>query len=462
MGNQSQALAYAERFFETNPGEGANYLRAQGYYIIASVHLDRGELDKAEENALKSFQYVENENLIYECFSMETLARVYLQRGNYNKALEYANKSLYYAGELDDPALYVKAYNVLATIYLEQKQYDKSEAAALKAMELNPNALETEPRLAYTISLSNTQQGNKEKAAFFLRKYDEITRSNNEKNFHETLASMEIQYETGKKELHIAALKKEKMFYVWLSIAGITLLLLVVGLLFYRHRLNVQKRRLAEQQVKQLEQEKQLVATQAVLDGETAERTRLARDLHDGLGGMLSAIKLNMNEMKRGATLEAADVQLFDKALGMLDDSIHELRRVAHNMMPDSLSRYGLKTALSDFCDSITAAEFNYYGDESRLENKIEVMIYRIIHELVNNAMKHAEATHILVQIMQETNRIAFTVQDNGRGFDINAQTKGTGLTNIRTRVASYNGNIDISSKIDEGTEVNIELRIKN
>jgi signal transduction histidine kinase len=238
--------------------------------------------------------------------------------------------------------------------------------------------------------------------------------------------------------------------------------MLILLVLVFRHRWTIQKKKLAEQQVKQLEQEKQLVATQSVLDGETAERSRLARDLHDGLGGMLSAIKLNMNEMKRGATLEAADVQLFDKALGMLDDSIHELRRVAHNMMPDSLSRYGLKTALSDFCDSITAAEFNYYGDESRLENKIEVMIYRIIHELVNNAMKHAEATHILVQIMQETNRIAFTVQDNGRGFDINAQTKGTGLTNIRTRVASYNGNIDISSKIDEGTEVNIELKIKN
>jgi signal transduction histidine kinase len=230
--------------------------------------------------------------------------------------------------------------------------------------------------------------------------------------------------------------------------------------LIFIYRYMCGRKRLVEQQVKQLEQEKQLVATQSVLDGETQERTRLARDLHDGLGGMLSVVKLNLKGMRKNAMLEYADVQLFEKAMSTLDESIHELRRVAHNMMPDSLSRFGLKTAIADFCVGIPIVKFTYFGDEKRLDPKLEVMIYRTIHELINNALKHADATHILVQIIQEPERIALTVEDNGHGFDPASATKGTGLANIRTRVASYNGSMVVDSKSGTGTEINIEFNL--
>ena len=161
-------------------------------------------------------------------------------------------------------------------------------------------------------------------------------------------------------------------------------------------------------------------------------------------------------------SLEYADVERFDKALGLLDDSVVEMRRVAHHLMPDSLSRFGLKTALSDFCGNYPVISFSYYGDESRLDPKLEVMIYRSIHELVNNALKYAGASRILVQIMQEPDRIAFTVQDDGCGFDVTKETKGTGLQNIRNRIASFGGDIQIDSKAGEGTEINGELRIRN
>jgi signal transduction histidine kinase len=136
------------------------------------------------------------------------------------------------------------------------------------------------------------------------------------------------------------------------------------------------------------------------------------------------------------------------------------MRRVAHHLMPDSLSRFGLKPAVSDFCANLPIVQFTYYGDESRLEPNIEVMIYRSIHELVNNALRHARATRIMVQLIQEPDRIAFTVQDDGCGFDPSVTTEGMGLQNIRTRVESYNGLLDINSKAGEGTEINVELRI--
>ncbi|MDD4009512.1 MAG: histidine kinase [Fermentimonas sp.] len=137
--------------------------------------------------------------------------------------------------------------------------------------------------------------------------------------------------------------------------------------MFARHRINRHK-------IESLKKEKQLVATQSLLDGETAERTRLARDLHDGLGGMLSTVRFNLSGFKdgnSGAIIESSDVELFNKALNALDESIRELRRVAHNMMPDSLTRYGLKASLTDFCNSISIVKFNYFGSGDRLDSKL-------------------------------------------------------------------------------------------
>src|SRR5690606_12891419 len=264
-------------------------------------------------------------------------------------------------------------------------------------------------------------------------------------------------YQTEKKELKIEALEKQRQLYIWLGIAGIFILLIALAFAFIRYRLAVSKRKLAEEEAQRLEQEKQLVAVQATLDGEAAERTRLAKDLHDGLGSMLSLVKFNLPQVKGDAVLEAVDVSRFQTALGMLDQSIQELRRVAHHMMPESLLRYGLKASLSDFCTALPNADFHYFGDETRLPEKVEIMIYRCIHELVNNARKHAQATHINVQLVQEEDRISFTVQDDGIGFDQEKVSEGMGLKNVRQRVAAFQGKMSIYST-SQGTEIHVEL----
>jgi len=268
--------------------------------------------------------------------------------------------------------------------------------------------------------------------------------------------NLRLRYEAEKQETKINVLEYEKKL---ISIFGISLLLLISVIFFFFWRWIAQKKRLAEQQVKQLEQEKQLVATQALLDGETQERMRVARDLHDGLGSLLAAVKLNLDQAAKSP--EKTDSERFDKAIKMLDDSIGEMRRIAHHLMPDALFRFGLKTALTDFCNSISITEFNYFGDERRLTHKLEVAVYRIAHELISNSLKHSGASHILVQIVQETDRLALTVEDNGCGFDPETVTKSSmGLTNIRTRVAAVGGMLDIKTAEGKGTEVNVELKI--
>jgi signal transduction histidine kinase len=159
--------------------------------------------------------------------------------------------------------------------------------------------------------------------------------------------------------------------------------------------------------------------------------------------------------------MESAEAERFDRSVSLLDDSMREMRRVAHHLMPESLGNAGLKQSITDFCNSVPIVKFSYFGDDSRLDPQLEVMIYRIMHELASNALKHSGASHILVEIVQDTDRIFLTVQDNGCGFDASAKSQGMGLANIRNRVAACNGNVDIHSVVGEGTEINVEIQLK-
>jgi len=169
--------------------------------------------------------------------------------------------------------------------------------------------------------------------------------------------------------------------------------------------------------------------------------------------------------MKGNAIITKEGIDQYDHALGLLDTSIKELRHVAHNLMPETLFKFGLRQTLSDFCEgvggSLLKVSFAFYGVEKRYDEKLEIASYRIVQELVNNAMKHSGGTEIEVQMVSEEERLSFTVQDNGKGIDpvSTAESKGKGLANIRSRVASFGGHFDLSSEHGKGTEAIVEFR---
>jgi signal transduction histidine kinase len=226
------------------------------------------------------------------------------------------------------------------------------------------------------------------------------------------------------------------------------------------------KRQLHQRLIEQLEQEKQLLSTKALLRGQEEERSRMARDLHDGLGGMLSGIKLTLGAMKGNMVLTAENARLFSGALQKLDQTISEMRRVAHSMMPEALLRLGLGQALSDYCDGLSenseALTINYqqFGMEERLPNDTEIVVYRIVQELLTNVLKHSEASEVLIQLMRQDNMLLLTVEDNGRGFDAAniLQYKGSGLNNIQSRVSYLHGTMDIKSEPGKGSSFHIEI----
>ena len=229
----------------------------------------------------------------------------------------------------------------------------------------------------------------------------------------------------------------------------------------YTHRKKIQQQRISE-----LETEKQLTATEAVLKGEEQERSRLAKDLHDGLGGMLSGIKHSMANMKENLIMTPENAAAFERSMDMLDSSIQEMRRVAHNMMPEALVKFGLDTALKDFCNDINqSGALNVSYQSIGMENEVveqttAIAIYRIVQELLNNTIKHTSAKNAIVQLSKEQSKITITVEDDGKGFDTSLlnKTRGMGWSNIQNRVEFLKGKIDVHSKVGKGTSVTVEI----
>jgi signal transduction histidine kinase len=254
---------------------------------------------------------------------------------------------------------------------------------------------------------------------------------------------------------------------------GSLLLILLFSYTYFRNLRNKkiiadQQFEIQEKQLLELKKERQLLAARSVLLGEETERTRLAGDLHDGLGGLLTSVKLKLSTMKENAIITSENLEHFNHALNLLDTSINEMRRVAHNLMPETLIHYGLQTALHDFVNQVapensTTLSFNTFGNDLRFNKELEITTYRITQELITNAIKHAFAKQIDVQLFTEKERICVQIIDNGIGFDPekqNGSTKGKGLKNIHDRVTAFNGRFEILSQQGKGTECTLEFFI--
>ncbi|MEJ0034172.1 MAG: sensor histidine kinase [Bacteroidota bacterium] len=254
-----------------------------------------------------------------------------------------------------------------------------------------------------------------------------------------------------------------EMFYYFVGVI-FELTFFTLGLAHKRRQDAIDK--VEAQEALKLEVERQQVRhLNALSEVQETERSRFAKDLHDGLGGMLSGVKLSLSNMKGNVVLNGEHVDVFERALDMLDNSIHELRRVAHNLMPESLVKFGLAASLKDFCDFINSSKvihviFQQIGDYQRLEMSIEIVLYRIANELVNNALRHASATELIIQLNYDDHSLTLTVEDNGKGFDqgILDRTTGSGWPNIKSRVAYLKGTLDVQTSQGNGTSVNITI----
>ncbi|MBC9933157.1 sensor histidine kinase [Chitinophaga qingshengii] len=286
----------------------------------------------------------------------------------------------------------------------------------------------------------------------WLLQYSSLTDTLTERQTRQQINELEAKYNYAEKEKVLLQLRGKAAQQKTLLWSVITLFILsgFVAVYFYRSRKN------------KVLQRQQIAVAKALLHGEETERTRLARDLHDGLGGTLASMKMRLAEATADPAAPLVRLSL------QLDQAITELRRIAHNMMPEALLRLGLTAALEDLCEihttsrlKITLQTINIQPD---LPLPIQLIVYRIVQELLTNACKHAGADEVLVQCSQLGPTFYITIEDNGKGFSPSHpdETKGIGLKNVRHRVEFLNGKMDIRSGTGAGTVINIELSCKS
>jgi len=429
---------------------------------------------KYYEKSLYLSTLINNEPSIIADYS--SLGRIYNKLAQPQKAIWYLDKSFEYYRKNENWNEITEILYNLGKSYCQLKQYDQSAKCYLQSIDEGNKRHLTQgiqfvyEELAHTYDMAGDYKNARDSYVKYMTIRDSIY--NNEKS--KQIFELETKYQSEKKEKEILSLNlKEKKQNQFISIlAFIILTIILLGLYII---LKVRTKRIIaeqtveikEQKIKELKKEHQLISTQLVLEGEEIERKRIARDLHDGLGGLLSGVKLSFSNIKGNMIIPSKNIKSFDNALDMLDTSIKELRRVAHNMMPEGLVKYGLKDALADFCETLNASvsmkvKFQFFGEFKRIEQKVEIGAYRIVQELMNNAVKHAEADELIVQMVQEPTRLSLIVQDNGKGFNVDVAKlgNGIGLSSVKTRIDALNGRIDIHSEKGKGSEFTIEFNL--
>jgi len=438
LGNTEMAIQYlkqAEEISEKITEYRYEWVMPQIYNEFAFNYLNKGDYDEALRYALKADSINSSSGTVNYCYTYGILARVYLFRNDFDRANYYAEESYKKAQILKDVSLYIYAGTILSDVYLAQKRYSEAEAEAFKAWQIDTTNLDESRKLVENIAFAHIQMGNKEKAAYYLQKFSTLNAQYSEKSFQTTVSDLSIKYETEKKVERINTLEKKRQLYVWLIVFGGLLITALVIVLMIT--------------VRYTRKQQQLIANEAVQKGELGERSRIAQDLHDRLGGSLTAMKIGLNN--------AESIQTIGEKL---DTCIKELRDITNNIMPRSLEKFGMKGALEDFCVDVPNLHFHFFGENLRIHRNQEYAVYCCAKELVNNALKHAGATTINVQLVQSKKHVSLTVQDDGCGFDEKTVKKGHGLENIQNRVASCNGKIDITSSPGKGTETVIELKM--
>ena len=374
-------------------------------------------------------------------------------------------------------------YQRYSKIYNKLGDHKKAREYTLKYLNFWNNKHTKEDILGsyFTLAKHEANLNNFKTAYNYQREYILAVDSLRLDNLGADMKNLEAQYKIATKEKEILTLQNEKnqaalslekkksQAYLLGGIISLLGLVLFVGYMFYQRKLQKVKKKesIREAEVKQLKQEQQNKIFSAMIEGQEKERKRLAIDLHDGLGGRLSGISMNLSKLDKDEPKEYPKQQL-QKVMKDLNDSLTELRSVARNMMPETLVKFGLQAALKDYCSSMTGSEtkvtLQFYGNDKGIHINQQVTMYRVIQELINNAVKHAKASEVLVQYMREGNQVDITVEDNGIGFNKNESLKkkdsGMGLSNLQTRVAYLKGNIDFESEENEGTTVNVHINI--
>jgi signal transduction histidine kinase len=475
LGLYEKALVYHKQALQIRLGDPALLAQAAtSYNNIGICYFHLKELTKAEEVYRKGLDLAREHKFLRQYYDLAgNLANALVAVNRFEEAQRYNLEILNHDASIKLPEKFLMNIGAAAAgIYLNLKIPEK----ALPLIQQGFRLVEQKPELEFYASdlyryasAYYYMTGDARKGRQFADKQQAILEQRFSKRNAESLAEMEIKYQTAEKERHILdqqlviehnnlTLARQRNHNLLLATALITVALLsVIGYGYFRA-----KQRAREQTILLAEKQHRL---EAVLQATEEERQRIARDLHDGIGQQLSGTIIQLESV-----MHATSEPNLQSKMSVVSDSLRntssEVRDLSHQMMPRSLTELGLVPAISDllnrtFSGTAIQCEFHHHQAEERLAVKTELTLFRVIQELISNIIRHAKAGKVSVTLLRMTDNLRLTVEDNGVGFDLKSVKSGHGLMNISSRVEAVKGTVLFEQNGHAGTVVTVTVPLK-
>lgn len=429
------------------------------YVNMFDAYLYRGEKEKARRILLKAEELLEKipEKKLAGIF-YKNKAKFLNLEGNYTEALRSIDAGMQIATEYNFYWDFVSLKYEKAQIYKTSGNWQSAKTELEELLSDPRGTALGKSHLALINELSDIEArlGNYSRAYELMQNHKKLNDSISAMDFKQQLADMETRYRTAEKEQEIVLLESKNRLHRTLFFGAILFTVLLILWIWYAW--STRKRRNEKDALMQ-RQQREIDVSKALMDGEEQERKRLARDLHDGLVGRVTGLKMNVERIARDSRQkELPDV------VAELETVITELRHTAHNLEPSVLKNQGLEEAIRHFCQSLqspkTAISFYANGLSAVSDKNLQLSVYRIVQELVTNAIRHAEATQIILQCSAENRFLLIEIEDNGKGFNPDTVSRNMGLNNLEARVKSIGGTMKIDSRPGEGTQIQIESQL--
>ncbi|MFY9153806.1 MAG: sensor histidine kinase [Prolixibacteraceae bacterium] len=472
LGNLSKALEYHQKALEYRIKLDDQEGEATSYGNMANLYSNLKDTVQAVvfyEKAIALSRELKKDELISA--NLSNMANIYMARKNYPEALKLYSESLRIREQIEDTKGISSTLSRMGMVYTQTGKYRDAARVLKRAYLLAKEIAVIDEELSALLGLAKLKAiTNQPDSSFVLMEnYINAKDSVYDARIKQQILDVQSQYETVKLEQDLELIKKEKAYteiklsqqktQIWLLIFVFISLTGAGIFLFYRHQQRqeaaLQAERLAEQEMRM----------NAIFQAQEEERRRIAKELHDGVGQTISAIKMNFQSLVRNSE-NSVDSTEYQKIEKMIDHVGSEVRSISHQMIPKELEQFGLVPAVEGMLSlnldkSTLKYEFEHSGFNDRIGNHIELVLFRVLQELVSNVLKHSKATFLNVQLVKVKTHVILNVTDNGVGFNVGSHEKsGIGLLNIASRIDGINGHLHYESAPGSGTTVTIRTPI--
>ncbi|MBQ4805773.1 histidine kinase [Aquimarina sp. MMG015] len=449
--------------------------------LSADVFFFKKDISKAKSTyleVLEELKIYENNKIRLE--TQLKLGRIDFFENNLEHALEYFRSVKDIALESKFYDLYIDAVIRMGIVYYNQGHVKDAEMILSTAYvnTMQWNKLELQRDVIMVLKDIKVADKDYENAYNLMTQYLSISNQILKNQNKAIVKEMEVKYQTLQKEKEILSLKEEKLLKESelkrqrtikkaFLIGFLVVLLPVIALLFVYFQklktqieLNKSQKQVNSQKVHGLMKDQELNLINATMDGQNKERKRLARELHDSIGGNLASIKLQLSSSNDNGTLQT-------KIIKQIDETYHQVRDLSHNLASKKFQNNGISTLIKEYVNNIQQGSnqnisFNPHPEEkiNEIESPLKEELFKIVQELLTNTLKHAKADHIDIYLNEYQTSLQLLFEDNGIGFDTAKIKDGIGFKNIRNRLSPLSGKMMIDSTENRGTVVNIEIPV--